>query len=786
MADREDRLIASYAGWVIRWRLLVVILCVAVAGAAGYGLRYLQFTSDFRIYFGPGNPELVAFENLENTYTKTDNILFVLQPAAGDIFTRGTLELVSNLTEDAWQIPYAIRVDSITNFQHTEAVGDDLSVADLVENPAALSDAGLARVREIALGEVALVDRLVAPDARTTGVFVTLQFPGDDHTEHLPKSVLQARELAKSLRGANPGLTVAVTGMAAMSYAESEVSQRDLATLAPLMYLFIAVLLILLLRSLWGSVAALVVVSLSTLAAMGMSAWLGIMMHATSAAVPVVILTLAIADSVHILMTVLDEMRQGKSRNEALFEALRVNAEPVFLTSLTTAIAFLSLNFSDAPPFHDLGNIAAMGVFAAWVFSMTCLPALIAMFPITVRRRDRSRRLAMERFGDFVVGRRNILLSAMTVVTLLVIAFIPFIEFDDRFVEWFDDSLEFRTETDFATDNLIGPYSLEFSLDSGESGGIAGPAYLEHLENFATWLRTQPEVTHVGSLADVMKRVNKSMHGDDVGWYRLPDARDQAAQYLLLYEMSLPYGLDLNSQINVDKSASRLTVVLETIPTRRMREVAGRAEAWLRQHTPPSMWARASGPSIMFAYLTQRNIRTMLTGTAVAFVLIAGILMITLRSIRLGAISMLSNFVPVLLTFGVWSALVGEMGIIASVITATSMGIIVDDTVHILSKYNRAHREHCLGTHDGIRFTFRHVGNALWVTTAILVVGFAVLGFSPFQTSAHLGILTAMTVAFALAVDFLMLPPLLMLVDKEPECHCVTCECEICPAEQGP
>ena len=272
-----------------------------------------------------------------------------------------------------------------------------------------------------------------------------------------------------------------------------------------------------------------------------------------------------------------------------------------------------------------------------------------------------------------------------------------------------------------------------------------------------------------------MKRLNKSMHADDSTWYRLPDARDLAAQYLLLYEISLPYGLDLNSQLDLDKSATRLTVALDTIPTRQMRQIADQAERWLTQNTPVDMHAEATGATLMFAYLTERNIRTMLVGTAIAFFCIAGILVLALRSLRLGAVSLIPNFAPVMFTFGIWAIFVGEIGIIASVIAATSLGLIVDDTVHLLSKYNRAKREHSLNTHDAVRFTFIHVGMALFATTTILVSGFLVLTFASFRLSVHLGILTAMTLAIALVLDFLLLPPLLMWMDGDETCDCATC-----------
>ncbi len=775
MPKPVQRLIPAYGRWIIRWRLPVLMVCLLAAVTAASALRHLEFTSDFRVFFGPENPELLAYNALEATYTKTDNILFVIQPKMGDVFNAKTLEIVKRLTEASWRIPHAIRVDSITNFQHIEAKGDDLSVADLIGGAKGLSDTRLAKIRFVALSEPALVNRLIAANARTTGVLVTLQFPGTDHTEHLPNSVGRAEEMVAGLRAAHPDVTFALTGLAVLSNTEAQISELELRTLVPIMYLIIIVLLLVLLRSVAGTIATLVVVSLSVATAMGLSAWLGMRMNPASATAPVIILTLAVANCVHILLTGFEEMRAGRSKDDALVESLRINAQPVFLTTLTTMIGFLSLNFSDAPPFQDLGNVAAMGVFAAWGFAMTVFPALISLLPLRTRGRPAGPSRFMETLGNIVVSKRIALLWSTGAITLFLVAFIPRIEIDDRFVRWFDESIPFRADTDFATANLVGPYSLEFSIDSGAPGGIAEPAYLDRLEAFVTWLRAQPEVTHVNSLTDVMKRLNKSMHGDSGQFYRLPKDRNLAAQYLLVYEMSLPQGLDLNSQISIDKSASRLTATLKTIPTREMRAIAARAESWLQDNAAGTLKAQASGATIMFAYLTDRNIRSMLSGTALAFLLIALTLIVALRSIRLGLVSLISNFLPVLIAFGLWAIFVGELGIIASVVTATTLGIIVDDTMHILSKYNRARRERGLNSHNSVRFSFSRVGTALWMTTVVLVAGFAVLGFSDFKINADTGIFTAVALLAALAVDFLLLPPLLMLMDKDETCDCVTC-----------
>ena len=185
--------------------------------AAGYGFRNFAFTADYKVYFGKDNAELIAFKNFESTYTNTENILFVLQPKDKNVFTPKTLEIVKQLTNKAWQIPYAIRVDSLSNYQHTEANGDDLTVDDLVENPQLLDASDLDRIRAVALAEPVLAGRLIAYDGATTGVFVTLQFPGTDHTGHLPESVNYAEQLKVELRAAYPDLTVALTGISIRS-----------------------------------------------------------------------------------------------------------------------------------------------------------------------------------------------------------------------------------------------------------------------------------------------------------------------------------------------------------------------------------------------------------------------------------------------------------------------------------------------------------------------------------------------------------------------------------------
>ena len=755
----------AYGEWVVRWRYAILLVTLVLVALAASGARFLTFKTDYRVFFSEDNPQLLAFEELQNTFTKTDNVLFVLAPKDGRVFTPATLETVAWLTKEAWQIPYSLRVDSITNYQHTRAEGDDLIVDDLVSEPTGQSAGQLDEIRDIAVTEPLLVNRLISTNGQVTGVNVTIQLPDDGTGKEVPAITEHARELVDQVRAMNPDLDVHLTGMVIMNNSFPEVSVRDQTTLIPLMFLIVLITLALLLRSVPSMIGTFLVIAFSIVTAMGLAGWLGFYLTPPSASSPPIILTLAVADCVHVLVSLLYYMRKGMDKHSAIADSLRINFQPIFLTSLTTVIGFMSMNFSDAPPFRDLGNIVAMGVAAAFVFSVTFLPAFMAVVPMRVTPGTTRRTERMDRFADFVVARQQPLFWIMGLIMITLIALVPRNELNDEFVKYFDDSIPFRAATDFASENLTGIYTIDYSLGNGEIGGINEPAFLKDVERFANWYREQPGVLHVNTLTDIMRRLNKNMHADDPAWYRLPDERDLAAQYLLLYEMSLPYGLDLNNQIDIDKSATRMTVTLESVSSNTLLSIEARAQQWLDEHAP-YMKSGGASPSVMFAYIGQRNIRSMLIGASLALVLISMILIVALRSFKIGLISLIPNLAPAGMGFGLWGLVSGQVGLGMSVVMGMTLGIVVDDTVHFLSKYLRARREQGLGAEDAVRYAFHTVGIALLVTTLVLIAGFMVLTQSAFKLNADMGLLTAITIGLALIADFLFLPPLLMKADR--------------------
>ena len=758
-----DRFAASLTRAVIAYRWFVIAAAIVFTAAVGAGAAKLEFSTNYRVFFSDANPELRAFEDLQNTYTKNDNFFFVVEPRRGAAFDPATIAAVEELTAAAWQIPYAIRVDSVSNFQHTYGIDDDLIVEDLVSDAASREPAFLDARRDVALAEPLIRSQILTPDGTVTAVNVVLQYPEKGFME-VPEAVEVARALKADIESKYPDLRIHLTGVSMLNNAFAETGMSDGATLMPLMFVVIFVLTWAIVRSLSATFATLLVIVLSTLVGMGAAGYAGVKLTPIAMSAPIVILTLAVADSIHILLSLRGLVREGKRKTDALVEAVRVNFLPVTITSLTTIVGFLSLNFSDSPPYWHLGNITAVGIAAAWVFSLTLLPAALSLLPYRVRRTagaDRSER-AMQRLAEFVIRRHRALLVGIGLPALALIAFIPTLDFNDQWVSYFDERIEFRRDSDQAL-NHFGLYPIEYSIPAAGPGGISEPEYLAHLEALTAFLRAQPHVTHVYSLADIMKRLNRNMHGDDPDYYRIPADRELSAQYLLLYELSLPYGLDLNDRINIDKSATRVTATIEQATSAETKAFFADVDAWMEATLPDYMRAKPTSAAVMFTYISERNMQNMVVGTIVAIAAIALILVFALRSLRLGALSLVPNGLPILTTFGAWALLVGEVGFSVATVASISLGIIVDDTVHFLTKYVRARDENGLGIEDAIRYAFQSVGVAIVVNTIILTAGFLVMTTSAFKMNGDLGLMTILSIIGALILDFLFLPALLLL-----------------------
>ncbi|WP_199454291.1 efflux RND transporter permease subunit [Vibrio owensii] len=744
------------------WVLLATVLLVVIATIGG---KNLYFRGDYNIFFDGTNKQLLAFDEIQTTFAKTDNLAIVVAPANNDVFTLEILQLIQSLTVDSWQVPYSSRVDSIANYQHTEAFEDDLLVEDLLYEDYELTPERIAKVKSIALSEPVLKSALISEKGDVTVVNITVQLPEIDKTAEVQEVMSHISAMLERYQQNYPDVEFHKAGIIAMNYAFMTAAQEDSSTLVPTMLLVILVFLTIMLRSFLSVVATLIVIIGSVMATMGLSGWAGMFLSTATVNVPTLVMTLAVADCVHVITTMRHSMQNGFSKAHSIERSISLNVMPILITSVTTAIGFLMMNMSDSPVLRDFGNLSALGVMIACFLSVTLLPALLKLLPINVKQTPSNGKSDfMDKLGDFVVTHRKALLPASVLVIAVSASLIPLNRVNDESVKYFDNRSDFRQAADFMEARISGMTNISIAIKTNESQGIADPVFLNAIGGFTDWLRVQPETDHVATLADVYKRLNKNMHGDDESYYALPQNRELAAQYLLLYEMSLPYGLDLNNQINVDKSSIKMVLTVDNLGSVELVDLENRIYAWFVDNAP-QYEVVASSPSLMFAHIGETNMASMLSTLPITLVLISALLIFALRSLKLGLISLVPNIAPAVIGFGLWALISGEINLGLSVVVTLTLGIVVDDAVHFLSKYQRARKEGQTAE-QAVRYAFHTVGRALWITTVVLVAGFSVLAMSSFRLNADMGQLSAIVIFIALVVDFLFLPTLLMLFDK--------------------
>ena len=760
---RADCFYTGVARWTIRFRWLTIIGGVLLLVLFASAITDLRFSMHFRDMFSPVNPELIEYNEFVDEYLEPVNISFVVHAREGNVYTVETLHAIAELTESAWQLPFVNRVDSLSNYQHTWVEDDELIVAALVEDPDLLDVSRAAQIEAIATSELLVLNRLVSNDGRAAIVIANNAFSSNKF-EDLEAAVLGARELANEIQSRHPQIKIALGGFSVVNFSTFTAAMYDMPRLIPAMLVLMLLVVWVGLRSASMTLGVFVVILASSIMTVGTAGLIGFQIDAITSLAPIIVMTLAVADSVHILLTMRGSLGDGLDKNAALIEAIRSNFAPIAITSLTTGLGFLSITAADAPPLQHLGYITAAGVMAAWAYSILVLPALISLLPVNsamIRkgRVDRSMKFA----AWLVISHYGKVLLICTLFVAGLAAAIPKLELNNQFAEYISPRMQSRQDLDF-TRHFFSIDTLEYSVPAGSADGINNPEYLKRLDNFAAWLREQDGVESVYSISDIVKRLNQNLNAGDPDFYRIPDSAEAAAQYLLLYELSLPFGLDLNDRFNIDKSASRLTVSAQFPGTREGTALIENSRDWMQANLPEQMVAEPTGIYVMFAHMAKRNLEAMVGSTGLLLLAIGLIMALGLRSFSLGAMSLLPTCLPIVAALGIWALLVGEAGLSVSIVAAVSLGIIVDNAVHLMSKFVRAQRKNGLNAEQSLNHTFETVGVAIFYNTVILTAGFVMLMASVYRTNVEMGALTAIAIVTAFVLDFLMLPAMMLVM----------------------
>ena len=681
---------------------LAALLALLMAGTLGT-LR-VGYEPDVLVYFDPEGADRRAFQTVEDRFGRDNEIVFLLRGAPDSALTPAGLDALAALERAAAGIAGVTAVDSVLGL-----------VPDRAVLPRAVAAAGED------------VRPLIAADASVAAVAATVgrSTARDADVGTLASEARRARDAVA--QGLPEDLDVLLTGRIVIDDEFQRAGGSEMNGQIALQLVVIAAVLLVALRSAPLAGALMGLTLLATVLTLGVVGWAGGTLNGVSSATPAVLLGVGIATGVHVAMAWQEALRdeavalarggtRQALRRAAVAAAMRENAAPVALSILTTALSFLALNLAASPPFRQLGNVVAMGLGFTLVLAFAALPLLLLLLPGSTGRGRERMEGSMAALGRLAVRGRRALIALCALVAVLAAAGCARLTFDDVFAHYFDERYEVRRATDLFEDKLAGTTQIYLSLPLQEERARGAVAEL------ADWLRERPSVSVVT--------------GPDEDPERSLDASGENA---------------------------RIEVVLRGVSSADTLRFAEAVER--RAAATFGEGVIVTGLPILSARLSTESSRTMMVATALALVAISLILLRTLGSVRLGLVSLVPNLLPMLIAFGLWGVLVGEVSFAATTVAALTFGIVVDDTVHFLLKYRRARREGLPPPAAVVR-TMRRVGLALVVTSLAIGAGFATFATSGFLVNQHFGALSALTLAAALLADLLLLPPLLLWVDR--------------------
>jgi len=750
LRDRIADVLTRRALW--GFGLLLVLL-----GAVASGLPGVRLAADSRAFFGTGNQEYDGVLQIDETYTLPTTVMIMVVPPDATTFDPATLQTLLELGEEAWQTPYTLRIDTALNAMHVYAEDDQIMVEPMLDELAPIDTAAATRFRDLALASDDLRNRLLSEAGDAYGIVIRVVLPDEGADAARQEVVAFTEALQARWQDRLPGWEVRVTGPLQANELLRKVALEDIFQIVPIAFGAVVVLLTVALGSFRPVAASLSVMVTSTIATFGFAGWLEYELTAGTTIGPLGVMVLVSASCVHITLA---WMRAGEAgQSEPFRAALAVNLAPVTVSHLSTAFGFLCLNFSPSPPLAEMGNIVAFGLVFGLGGVFVILPLFLHNRRDTGAGRLKIRAETMRSLASWIVRRRQLVLAGFAVTVVMAGIGISRIQFDDNVIRYFDDRYVLRQDSDAISDRLTGLEALQFSFRAPEGGSVFQPEFLRNIDRFAGWLAEQPEVMAVSAITDILKSVNQSMGRDEPAEYRIADTQESNAQLMLFYELSLPVGVDMNAQMDVDRTQTLVSATVHTESSAALRTLAARAEVWLSAEEP-ALNSRAAGIAIAFARISERNNSQMILGFGVALVVVSGTLMLTLRSIGYGFISLVPNLMPAILAFGAWGLTLGDLNLGSTVVTTMTFGIVVDDTVHFLMHYLRQKR---YGLEVGLALeeTFAVVGSSILLSSLALMLGFAIMATSGFAINQHIGLLTATVILFALLADLLLLPALL-------------------------
>lgn len=743
------------------------LISLLFIGAMAPGLQYFQEKYDVRIWFRETDPLIKTLNSFERQFGNDESIVVALYSKEG-IFSPKAAQAIVEITEKLWRVPEVIRVDSLSNYNYSYAVEDEIFVEPFFEEGRTDFDEDYLKDRkEKALSHKVMPNYLVSKDGKAAMIFARL-VPTLQGSPNYEVIVTQTKELLKKYDAEN-SLEIHVVGEAAVNDAFRSVANSDGMIFLPLLFGLIIAYLLFTFRSLIAMLFPFGVTVVSMITTFGFAFYLNFSYDNVMSILPAILIAIAIADSVHILVTYFNFRGGGMEQKEAAYLALHKNLIPTFLTSVSTMIGFFSLTMTELIPIRQLGILAGVGCFFAWALTIFFMCPMLFWVPFKVPKHFKSLTGQAEdgvsplarKYTSFLNKNKGKIVSITFIFAIISGGLATQININSNPYDYFHKDISIHKANEFVKKVFGGNTGPEFIIDSGKDEGIKDPEFLKKVEVFKNRVNALPYVSKTIDIIDIVKEMNQNLNGGDESFYKIPETQKEVAQELFLYEMSLPQGMDLNNRMTLKKDKMRLSVLWSIYDTR----------GWLKHIKDIEVIGDEVGLNIMATgkfYLFQRMmdyiVLTFIKSISMAMVLVAFLMVLIFRSFKIGLISLVPNILPLIMGAAIMVLGDVDLNIGSALVFSVCLGIAVDDTIHFLTNYYRLKKDG-LGELDIMGSIFTYTGSALIITTAILASGFGVYYFGDFIPNENFGLLCSLVLTGALIVDMTFLPAFLMLID---------------------
>ena len=748
---------------IIKFRWAIAILIPLITFAFASQLKHLEFEGSYRIWFGEKSSILKDYDQFRSVFGNDDAVMIMFRDESG-VMNPKALHVIDNITQKLWQTKYIARVDSLTNYQyvHTDKeYPDDVIVDDFIEDIDALTPEQLKEKEAIALGEDMIVGRIISSDAKTTMIVGRMTPKAGDDPMVSKKLEESVQEIVAAEKGS--GYHFYLGGGPILNMAFISLGQHDAGTFTPLVIIISMILLWIVFRRPSGMFLSISVVIFTFLIVLSVQVILGYRLNNFTANIPVFVVAIGIADAMHLFWIYLIGRRKGMDNHAAIHYSVNKNFLPILLTSLTTAVGFASLGISNVIPIKTLGIATANAALLAFVLTILFVPAMLAIINPKVKPREvEDESLAQHpfahKYAKFIMlyDKKIILFSLIAI--FIVGAGLLQVKVDSNTVRYFDEDVAFRQTVNFMQNNLTGPMAYEIVVDSKKKDGIKDPLFMKTVEQFyKAFAKKYPDMRHIDSLTDVVKKYNEVMNGSKT----IPDDKNLIAQYLLLYSLSLPQGMEINDKMDVNEQYLRVSAAMNIVDTSLDLEMIDWVEKWWAE-TPYS--AKIHGQTSMFAHMQHDVTATLINSIILAIAAVSIMMLFIFRNLRMIPLFIIPNVLPIVLVVGVmgWLGITIDIGVAIS--GAIIIGVAVDDTIHFLVKYREA-RKRGDSLEEALAYVMQYAGSAIIFTTMILSAAFLIFMFSQFLPNVNFGVVTAIALTIAVMVDLLMLPAILSRFD---------------------